>query len=131
MGIFILPLLLGALVVAIIALAMTIGLMRKNQIGIKEIIYGLITTLVIFGLICASYLAEGRARALGPAFRIPVFMVFIPFIIHIATRKSKNVKLVYLSQILLISIVTSTILGAIYTDLIFGLIDYLGLEKQY
>lgn len=131
MGIIILPFLLGALVLGIIAVVKTIKQLRKRHVGLKELLLGLIVSSAIFGLICVSYIIEGRAWGLSPAFRIPIFMVFIPFVVHVLTEKSKNSKLVYISKIILISIGMTTIFGVIFNDIFFDLIDYLGIEKHY
>lgn len=131
MGLIILPFLLGALVLGIIAIVKTIKQSRKRLVGLKELILGLIVSSAIFGLICVSYIIEGRAWGLSPAFRIPIFMVFIPFVVHVSTEKSKNSNLVYISKIILISVGMTTIFGVIFNDLFFDLIDYLGIEKHY
>ena len=131
MGIIILPFLLGALVLGIISIVRTIKQIRKRQVGLKELALGLIASCAIFGLICLSYIIEGQAWGLGPAFRIPIFMVFIPFVVHVASEKSKNYNLAYISKIFLISVAMTTILGVIFNDLFFDLIDYLGIEKHY
>lgn len=131
MGIIILPFLLGALITGIIAIVKTIKQLRKRQVGLKELLFGLIVSSAIFGLICLSYITEGRAWGLSPAFRIPIFMVFIPFIVHISTENVKNSKLAYISKIILISVGMTTIFGVIFNNLFFDLIDYLGIEKHY
>jgi|AntRauTorckE5430_2_1112549.scaffolds.fasta_scaffold29819_2 hypothetical protein len=131
MGIIILPFLLGALVLGIISIVKTIKQLRTKQTGTKELLLGLITSSTIFGLICLSYIIEGRAWKLSPAFRIPIFMVFIPFIVQISTEKSKNSKMAYISKIILISISMTAIFGVVFNDLFFDLIDYLGIEKHY
>ncbi len=131
MGIIILPVLLVALIIGIIALIKTIKLLILKSIGLKELIFGFITTLILFEQVSFIYMIEGKAWGLSPAFRIPVFMVFIPFIIHIATKKNKNSNVEYISKILLISVVFTVILGAIFKNILFELIDYLGIEKYY
>ncbi|GJM64134.1 hypothetical protein [Persicobacter diffluens] len=131
MGIIIIPILLLALILGIISIAKTFKQLKRSQITIKELIFGLLFAGTIFGLICLSYIMEGSAWGLSPAFRIPIFMIFIPFAIQIATENSGNYKLLYFSKIILVSIAITTILGVIFNDLIFGLIDYLGIEKTY
>jgi len=131
MGIIILPFLLGALVLGIISMVKAIKQVKMKQAGLKELLLGLITSSAIFGLICLSYIIEGRAWGLSPAFRIPIFMVFIPFIVQVSTEKSRNSKIAYISKIILISIIMTTILGVVFNDLFFDLIDYLGIEKHY
>ena len=131
MGIIILPFLLGAFVLGIISIVKTIKQLRTKQAGLKELLFGLITSSAIFGLICLSYIIEGRAWGLSPAFRIPIFMIFIPFVVQISTEKSKNSKMGYISKIMLISIAMTTILGTVFNGLFFDLIDYLGIEKHY
>ena len=131
MGIIILSFPLGALVLGIISIVKTIKQLKIKQAGIKELLLGLITSNVIFGLICLSYIIEGRAWGLSPAFRIPIFMVFIPFVVQVSTEKSRNSKIAYISKIILISIGMTTTLGVVFNDLFFNLIYYLGIEKYY
>ncbi len=131
MGIVILPFLLGAVVISILAIIQTVLLLKNKEINFKEIILGLIISVSIFGLICLSYIIEGSAWGLSPAFRIPTFMVFFPFGFYLVTNKSKNQKLKYFATLLLISIGMTGILGVIFNDFFFGLIDILGIEKHY
>lgn len=131
MGIVILPLLFGAFVIGIISLIKTIRLFKSKKIGIKECLFGLVLSIVIFGLICYSYILEGKAYVLSPAFRIPIYMVFIPFLIHIGTKKSANSFLNYSSKIILISVVITTILVIIFNNIFSELIDYLRIEKIF
>lgn len=131
MGIIILPFLLGALGLSVFSIIHTIRLIRNKVINFKEIILGLVISVSIFGLICLSYLIEGRAWGLSPAFRIPIFMVFFPFGFYLLTKTSNNQKLKYFATLVLISIGLTGILGVIFNELFFGLIDILGIEKHY
>lgn len=131
MGIIILPFLLGALGLSVFSIIHTIRLIRNKVINFKEIILGLVISVSIFGLICLSYLIEGRAWGLSPAFRIPIFMVFFPFGFYLLTKTSNNQKLKYFATLVLISIGLTGILGVIFNELFFSLIDILGIEKHY
>ena len=131
MGIIILPFLLGALIIGIIALVKLIKLLKIKSIEIKDLFFGLLISIILFSLISLVYIIEGKAWGLSPAFRIPIFMIFVPFGIHIATEKNKKKNLEYLSKIFLISIIFSVILGIIFNDIFFNLIDYLGIKKHY
>lgn len=131
MGIIIIPFLLGALLLSLLAMIQTIRLLIKRQINLKEIILGLTISLSIFGLICLSYLIEGSAWGLSPPFRIPIFMVFIPSIIYFISMAINHEIVKYLANLILISIGLSGILGIIFNDYIFGIIDLLGIEKYY
>ncbi|WP_412985702.1 hypothetical protein [Pontimicrobium sp. IMCC45349] len=131
MGIILLPLILGALIIGLTSLGKLTILNRKKQIKAKEILFGLITSISLFVMICLSYIIEGKALALSPAFRIPIYMIFIPFIFHITIAYSKSPKLTYISKIILISIVFTTTIGVIFHNSILGLIDLLGIEKYY
>ena len=102
MGIIILPILIAALGLTILAIIDTIKQFRKGTIGVKEIIFGLSITLIIYGLICLSYIMEGRAWGLSPAFRIPIFMIFLPFGFYFITRPSTNKTLKYFSTFVII-----------------------------
>jgi hypothetical protein len=131
MGIIIIPFLFGALLLSLLAMIQTIRLIIKRQINFKEIILGLTISLSIFGLICLSYLIEGSAWGLSPAFRIPIFMVFIPSIFYFISMAINHKIIKYLANLILISIGLSGILGIIFNDYIFGIIDLLGIEKYY
>lgn len=131
MGIIILPLLLISLIVGIIAFVKSIKAIILKSIGLKELLLGLLTSSLIFGLICFVYLIEGKAWGLSPAFRIPIFMIFIPFGIHLTTEKNEKERIRYLSKIFLTSIVFTLILGIIFNNILFNLIDYLGIKKHY
>ena len=131
MGIIILPFLFGAFVIGVIAIIKIIKLIKTKIIGMKEILYGLMLTVILFSIISISYIIEGRAWGLSPAFRIPIFMIFIPFIVHIIIENHKKSKIKQLSMTLLTSVGFTTILGIIFNDLFFELIDYLGIEKYY
>src|SRR5690606_3758987 len=104
MGIIILPFLLVALGLSVFAIIHTVRLLRNKVINLKEIIFGVGISVSIFGLICLSYIIEGRAWGLSPAFRIPIFMFFIPFGFYILTKTSNNQKLKYLATLALVSI---------------------------
>ncbi|WP_133273068.1 hypothetical protein [Hymenobacter radiodurans] len=131
MGIIILPFLLGALVLSLIALIDVLKHIMDKEIALKEILFGFLISIMIFGITSLSYIIEGRAWGLSPAFRLPICMFFIPFGLYIALRSSNNVKIKYLSRLLLISIGISGILGLLFNNLFFDLIDYLGIEKYY
>ena len=131
MGIIVLPFLLGALVIVGLSIKCLIDLQKTKEISRKELFLGITLSLLLFGLIVLSYLIEGKAWALSPAFRIPIFMVFIPFGIYLVTRASQNQRTKYFSTILLISIIITGTLGVIFNNLFFELIDSLGIEKHY
>lgn len=131
MGLIILPFLLIALGLSVFAIIHTVRLLMNKSIGFKEIIFGLIISIAIFGLICLSYLIEGRAWELSPAFRIPIFMVFLPFGFYLLTKMSNSQKLKYFAVLILISIALTGILGVIFNNLLFGLVDVLGIERYY
>lgn len=131
MGIIILPFILGAIAIVIISLMMIVKQFKTKTIGIKEILLGFILSWAIFGLIALSYFVEGSAWALSPAFRIPIYMVFIPFVLYILSKSVTKPKIKYFSMLLLISIVCSGLMALLFYDLFFGIIDHLGIEKHY
>ena len=131
MGLIILPFLFVALFLAAASISKLITHFKEKNVGIKGIVLGLLVSAVLFGLICLSYILEGSAWALSPAFRVPIFMVFIPFVIHVFLENSKKPKLIRFSIILLISIVLTAILGVVFNDVLFNLFDFLGVGKHY
>ena len=131
MGIIILPFLFVALFLAAASVSKLITHFKNKNVGIKEILLGLTVSAVLFGLICLSYILEESAWALSPAFRVPIFMVFVPFLIHVFFENSKKPKGIQVSIILLISIVLTAIFGIVFNEILFGLVDFLGIGKHY
>lgn len=131
MGIIILPILLLAIIILIIAIVVSIKLMINKKVGVKELFLGLLSSLSIFGLILVCFKILGRAWALGPAFVIPTFLIFIPFGFYFLVWVAKIQKLEYLSKVILLSIVFSGILAIIFYDFYFDFFDIIGVERMY
>ena len=131
MGIIFFLFLIPVIIIVIISFIRIFVYILSKQIGTKEIVLGLITSLIIFGIICLSYIIQRTAWGLSPAFMLPIIMIVLPFIVHTFTEKSKNQKLAYFSLILLTSIGITTILGITFDSLWFGLLDYLEIKKYY
>jgi len=129
MGIIIIPVWFLTLVVGIISILKMIKLVRNKRIGIKEFALGSALFLFLLGIVSFSYVLEQKVWALSPTFRLPFFMVFIPFFFYLIFANNTNTK--YLSIVLIIEISISTIVGVLFTDLIFNLLDYLNVEKIY
>jgi hypothetical protein len=113
MGIIILPFLFGALFLAASSLSKLIKHFRNKQVGIKEFLLAFTLSAAIFDLICLSYIIQGTAWALSPPFRVLIFMVFIPYLLHILIENSKKPKLISLSIIILMSIVLTAFFGIV------------------
>ncbi len=131
MGIILLPFLLIALIIGIIAITKIIKLFKLKALAVKDFMWGFVASITIFSLICLVYVFEGKASELSPIFRIPIFMFVLPFTIHKIIKNNSNKKLQYFSKILLISIVCTIVFAIVFNDIFFDLINYLGLEKQY
>ena len=131
MGIVILPFLTGAIIIGVIAIFKSISLIDSKDIGIKEIIYGLLISIILYLLIGLVYLIQGKAWGLSPFFRLPLIMIFIPYLIYIGTKENKSPKEQYFSKILLVSIGITSLFGTIFHELFFGIMHYLGIQKTY
>lgn len=131
MGIIILPFLFVAFCISVYALIKTILLLNSKRITLKEIGRGLILSLILLLLISLSYIIEGRAWVLSPSFRLPIFIVFVPFIIYLSTVFSENNKIKYVSNIVLISLCWTGILGVIFNDFFLGLVNHLNIEVYH
>ena len=104
---------------------------RRNSeiIGLNEIGFGLMISLILFGVITLSYIIEGRIWGLSPFFRIPLFTVFIPFAIHLAIKSSDTPKFAYISSLLLVSIAISGILGIAFNSILFKVLEYFNINN--
>lgn len=131
MGIVILPFLLGAFIIVVIAMINSIRLLNSETIGLIEIGFGLMISLSLFGALIISYLIEGKMWGLSPFFRIPIFTVFIPFAIHLVIKDSDTIRFDYISNLLLVSIPITGILAIAYNYILFKLLAYFNIEKYY
>jgi hypothetical protein len=129
MGIIILPFLLLSLIFILFAIIRAYNFYIRKEIRVKEIIFGILISCSIFLLICISYLIEGKAYALSPAFRIPIFMIILPFGFYLIAREYTKIK--YLANLILMSIAFSGISIILLYDMLFGILDILGIEKYY
>ncbi len=86
MGIIIAPYLTGALVIVVAAMINSVKLLNSEIVGITELGFGLMISLILFGVITLSYIIKGKIWGLSPFFRIPLFAIFIPFALHYVLR---------------------------------------------
>lgn len=131
MGIIIAPILLAALYLMGVSIFHTIRLLRRKEIGWQEILWALLLSAVIFGLICVSYLIAGRAWGLSPAFRIPVCMFFLPYGVYWISQKTGWPALKTPGRIALIIVGISGIAAIVTHDLFLGLVSHLGVTEYY
>jgi len=74
---------------------------------------GIIILLFLLGALIVGVIALVKSIKLIrlPAFRIPIFMVFVPFGIHLVTEKNQKENIKHLSKVFLLSILFTLILG--------------------
>lgn len=121
-------------IIVIIGLIVVIKLIRlisSKNIGIKEIIYGILTSIILYGLIALDYIIEGIAFHLTPFYRIPIVMILMPFIAHLVAEKIEIPRAKFISKILLLSIIITVIFGSIFHEIFFDIMEHVGTEKIY
>jgi hypothetical protein len=101
------------------------------MVRLIEILLGLSACLVLFGVICFSYIIEGKAWGLDPPIRIPFIMIYIPYYFWSFAKNNKNPILIKIANVLVISIVCSGILGLALNNILFDIIDILKIPKYY
>lgn len=131
MGIVILPILAAAIMIFVIAIIRSIKLLNSGIIGLNEIIFGLIISLILFASITISYIIEKKIWGLSPYFRVSLFTLFIPFVVYLGIKNSDSQNILYYSHLLLISIVISGILGVAFNYVVFELLEYFNVKKYY
>lgn len=131
MGLLLLPFLFITVIIGMIALVMSIRLLLIKNAGFKDIICGIILSLILFSIIVLVYLIEGEVWALSPAFRLPIFLVFIPFITHLFIKNDNNQKLKSISSPLIICVAFSMLVGLVFNNIIFGLLDFIGVNQYH
>lgn len=128
MGLLILPFILAAFVITLIAIILTVRLTIKKQIGGKAFFFGVVTSLVFYGFLILCYKISGSAWALSPGFIMPIGLSIIPFGLYLIL-KSQNNKSFALT--LLISVMVSGVCMIVFYKAYFDFFDYIGIEKVY
>jgi uncharacterized membrane protein len=105
--------------------------MCSKNIGIKETIYGTLTSIILYGLIALAYIIQSKAWGLSPFFRIPFIMIFLPFIAHLVTERNERPRVKFISKILLLSTGITVIFGTVFHEIFFDIMEYVGTKKSY
>lgn len=131
MGLIILPFLIIAFLAFIKSINIIYKFAKTSEIEGENYFFGIMTTLIIYFLIYLSYKSNDSAIALGTYFIFPFFMILIPYIIGFNFKNSNEEKKKKIMQILLISVISSSLFITIFNKYTFGIIDLLGLHKTY
>lgn len=131
MGLIIIPFLFGAFILGVFSIVKIIRELKSKKIEVKEILLGVLTSIVIFGTICLSYLCQEKVWALSHGFTVPIFMFYLPFMLYLIAVVVKKNSFNYISKIMMISVGTSLVLLIIFHYYYINLIDYLGVSKYY
>lgn len=131
MGLIIFPFLLGAMAIVIFAAYTISNQVTENIFNPNNIIYGTILTLLIYGAIVLSYWLKKKSWGLSPVFRFPFCMIYLPFFVFLLTKINVGLNVRLLSNSLLVSIVASGAFMVVFNRYIFGILDKLGIQKQY
>ncbi len=131
MGIILLPLFALSFGLTLLAIYLSIKLVRQNEVNIIDFVYGSLISVLIFVLILFGLIMEKRVYAFSPAFRVPVFMIIIPFFIHITTASSKNEKIKHFSKLTIISTLFSGVFGILFYMLMYELLEIFKIETFY
>ncbi|TCI84532.1 hypothetical protein [Tenacibaculum sp. M341] len=131
MGIILLPFLIGAIIIIVICVRNFILLFNSEIIGVNEIGFGFLLSLLLFVIITISYIVKGKIWNLSPFFRIPLVTIFIPFLIHFVIKMINIPSLNYLSNLLIVSISINGILGIAFNYILFDLLAYFNVKKHY
>lgn len=106
------------LIIGIDSLIKVIKFWKLKKIGSRDLIIGLVISLILFGFLYLLYPEE--KPSLSIIFVGPLLIVFLPYIIHIATHNSKTEN--YTSKLSAIIIVFS-IVGVFLRPLISNLLE--------
>lgn len=131
MGIIILPFLLAAFVIWLLATIRLGSLFMAQGINFPILLWGLLLSFSLFGLVVWSYILEKQVWALSPFFKIPTYLFFVPAIAYLVAANIKYENALYFSKILLASICISGILCVIFGNFIFDILKYLGINTYH
>ena len=131
MGLIILPFLVIAFLAFLKSISIIYRLAKIKEIKKVNYFFGILLTLSLYFLIYLSYKSNDSAYALGAYFMFPFFMIIIPYIIGASYKNSIENKKKKMMQILLISVISSSLFIVIFNKYTFGIIELLGLHKTF
>lgn len=129
MGIFIIPTILFALACCVQAIFNIMRGHKLKHIQTLDYLGGGIISIILFTIICVIYKMEKMAWGLSPVFRIPIFMIYLPFIISLFIADGRNTFYTHLKYMLLISCCISGIMTVLFLQQLFNLLDHIGVTK--
>lgn len=131
MGMIIIPLFIVGVGIGIFALVKIITQLNSKQIDLKQIIYGISLSIFLLTIIIAVYVLEKEYYAFSPAFRIPLFLMFLPTIIYLIFIGIKTPTFKYLANIVLVNIAFAGILGFGLFIAASAFLETIGIQKYY
>lgn len=120
-----------ALGIGIFALVRMIIQLKNKQMNMTQLMLGSWTTILIFALIFVVYVIKDEAYAFSPAFRIPLFTVFLPIIAYFVFNAVKTTTLKYIANVLLVNIAFSGIFVLGLYALMTYLLELVGVNLYY
>ena len=89
------------LAISIDSIIKVIKFWRLKKINKNDLIIGLIISSVLFGILCLLY--RGEKESLSLILVGPILLIFLPYLLHLATHKSKAENYFYkLSAIIIV-----------------------------
>lgn len=131
MGLVLYPYLLGAIIIWIISVILILKSLASKKFFVNDLIIGFIISAIIYCIIFLDYITSESAYVLGTYFVFPLCLVYVPFIIGIATRFCNNKKLKDFSKYCLVSIIISGLFIFVFQQYTFKLHEYLGIPKSF
>ena len=131
MGLIIAPIFLGVLIICIFSGIQVNKWYGDSSLNLLIITSGLILSLTILIGIGVSYYFKQKVYALSPMFRIPIWLFYIPGVIGLILLQFQHPILIQIAKTLITSIIISAVISLVFNKYIFGILDYLKIEKYY
>lgn len=131
MGLVLFPFFILAFGLLMAALVILAKAAINNTLKTKDVLWGMLISVTIYGLIYWDYASGDEAYALGTYFVFPFFMVMLPFVISWVVKSTYKPYSLPVFHSLLISVVVSAVLMGVGYKYTFGIIEHLGLHKTY
>ena len=131
MGLVILPYLIGALAIVIHSVITILGHYRDGALHTMDLIFGILLSAIIFGLIVLSYKLKEKSYALSPIFRFPSYMIYVPFLMISLVNRLFTFDINHVYNSVLISIIVSALIMIVFNGYVFNIIDKVGRKKYY
>ncbi len=130
-GIILIPFLSFIAIIVAYSISEAFKLIRTNTIPERNLAWSLVISFVSYLLVIMSYWYEDQVWVFSPYFRVPTFVIIIPFVLWTLLKSEKYTSLKSYSDVMIVSVGLNGIIGILFKSISFEITDFLGIGTYH